>query len=175
MADCMLKISFLPFSSQHRWQHHHTYNTFLVENLFPDVCTYTQKYVARRSQGWPGWLFTRSHAITFHVQHHVTAVVYASLLRIMLRDEGVCDCNFIISQLFYFLSIYQFIHFITYALQYMALFSVRNTKLHKQQCLLHSTSCKTQEFPTQLARPYPRPHASPETRPTSLKARCVSK
>ena len=34
MADCMLKISFLPFSSQHRWQHHHTYNTFLVENLF---------------------------------------------------------------------------------------------------------------------------------------------
>ena len=101
MADCMLKISFLPFSSQHRWQHHHTYNTFLVENLFPDVCTYTQKYVARRSQGWSGWLFTRSHAITFHVQHHVTAVVYASLLRIMLRDEGECDCNFIISQFFY--------------------------------------------------------------------------
>lgn len=77
--------------------------------------------------------------------------------------------------IFIFLSIYQFIHFITYALQYMALFSVQNTKLHKQQCLLHSTSRKTQEFPTPLARPYPRPHASPETRPTSLKARCVSR
>lgn len=157
MADCALKHQFPSLSSQQRWQHHHTYNIFWWKSV-PDVCTSTQKSVIRRSQGWSRWLFT----ITFHKQHHVTTVVYAYLLQMMLRE-----CATAISLFHIFFNIYPPVHPF-----YNVCIAVHGSFLSNPppppppnslcaKTIIQATMLtvfKTQEFHTPLARPCPRPH-----------------
>lgn len=150
MADCALKHQFPSLSSQQRWQHHHTYNIFWWKSV-PDVCTSTQKSVIRRSQGWSRWLFT----ITFHKQHHVTTVVYAYLLQMMLRE-----CATAISLFHIFLNIYPPVHpFYNVCIAVHGSFLSKPPphqthcvlkQSYKQQCLLYS---KPRNFTLHLQDP----------------------